>query len=151
MKKLAFLALALTVLTGCTSITYQMTAPLPGETLSTHSTRATYNGTQRVPCRFMTADCPNACDHGGLFATFTINKYLAYTQPSKYGDEEQKTFTLRVGTNQGTAEPTLSPALAAAMANLQPGDTVTLDWAHVYITDPAGNQYPERVVTRLAH
>jgi hypothetical protein len=110
---------------------------------------ARFDGITDVPCRHMTADCPNACEHGGQYATFSIVEYTNYTQLSEYGDDKQETFAVRIALKDGTPAPEVSPALQRVIKELTPGQVVGLDWIHLYCTTDQG-RYPERIITRLA-
>ncbi len=135
---------------GCTTVSYQLVTELPGETLSVHRTVARYQGVEEQPCRFMTSECPDACDHGGTVAVFAVEAYTDYARPGQYGDPKQTEFRVRVAHSDGTPDAALAVALRRVLAELEPGDRVKLGWAHVYVTDPAsGSKWPERVITDL--
>ncbi len=137
--------------TGCiSSASYQLTSDPPGKLLSVHKTLARFDGFKVQPCHHMTADCPNQCEHGGIYAAFTIEEYLSYQKPDAYGDEEQKQFYVRMSSLKDVPDATLVPALRKVILQLEPGDEVALDWVHVYVSYPDGLQTPERIVTWLA-
>ncbi len=150
MKKcLPLFALAISFLMcGCFAPDYEKCEPLPGEILSTHATVARYDGLILRPCHFMTADCPNDCDHAGIYAIFTMVDYVDYQKPGQYGDEKQLEFFLRIADKNDNPDPLVAPELREEIDDLEKGDIVELDWAHVYITDEHG-AYPERIVTRF--
>lgn len=151
MKRVLPLLAITALLSGCATVSYQNVAALPGETLSVHRTLARYEGTVDQPCRFMTSECPNRCDHGGRYAVFAIVEYTDYEKPGKYGDAKQERFLVRVAHKDGLPDAETPEALRKVIEGLRPGQVVGLDWAHVYVTDPAsGSKWPERVVTRLA-
>lgn len=137
------------LLSGCATVSYENVAPLPGETLSLHRTVARYEGTVEVPCRFRTALCPERCDHGGAYARFAIVEYTGYEKPGEYGDGRQEAFLVRVAHKDGSPDAATPEALRLAIAALEPGQVVGLDWAHVYVS-AGGVSAPERIVTRLA-
>lgn len=148
MKHLVALFALLLLCAGCSTVSYQSLAPLPGEVLSTHKTQARYDGLRLEPCRFMTAQCPNECDHGGFYASFTVLAYHDYTSPSTYGDEPQQTFAVRMSLRNGQPAPETPLPLQKVIESLHEGDTVELDWTHVYVSDDSG-KHPERIVTVL--
>lgn len=147
-KMIPLLAIA-ALLSGCATVSYENVAPLPGETLSIHRTVARFEGTVEAPCRFLTSQCPDKCDHGGTYAVFAIVEYTGYEKPGKYGDGKQERFQVRVAHKDGTPDAETPEALRLAIAALKPGQVVGLDWAHVYVTE-GGVSAPERIVTRLA-
>ena len=150
MKTILPLLAITALLAGCASVTYTNVSPLPGETLSTHRTVATFDGLVDVPCRFMTAECPDKCDHGGTYAKFSIVEYTDYQKPGEYGDEKQSQFMIRVAHKDGTPDADAPEPLRNVIARLAPGQVVGLDWSHVYVTDAHGSKWPERIITRLA-
>jgi hypothetical protein len=149
MKKLLPLLALSALLSGCATVTYQQTRLPQGDTLATHQTLARFDGITEAPCRHMTAACPNACDHGGTYAQFTIVEYTGYQQLSTYGDPMQETFAVRIALKNGAPVPEISPALQMVIKELTPGQIVGLDWIHFYCKTDQG-QYPERIITRLA-
>lgn len=151
MKKILPLLAITALFSGCATVSYQNVAALPGETLSVHRTLARYEGTVDQPCRFLTSACPDRCDHGGKYATFAIVEYTGYEKPGQYGDPRQERFSVRVAHKDGTPDAAVPEALRKVIGELQKGQVVGLDWAHVYVTDPdSGSKWPERIVTRLA-
>ena len=149
MKRMLPLLAIGALLSGCATVSYENVAPLPGETLSLHRTVARYEGTVEVPCRFRTALCPERCDHGGAYARFAIVQYTGYEKPGEYGDGRQEAFLVRVAHKDGSPDAATPEALRLAIAALEPGQVVGLDWAHVYVS-AGGVSAPERIVTRLA-
>ncbi len=154
MKKMVMMFLMSAVLMcaiGCTSsAAYQLVRAPEGTRLSTHQTMARFDGFEVHPCLHMTADCPDRCDHGGIYARFTIEEYLGYEKLDRYGDAEQKEFHLRMSSVKDVPDPAVPVALRKVILQLEPGETVALDWAHVYVVYPNGLHTPERIVTRLA-
>ena len=138
------------LLSGCASVVYERVSEPAGEVLSVHQTVARFEGFEEVPCRHLTAQCPNACTHGGKYARFAIVEYTGYEKPGQLGDEKQAVFACRVALRDGSPDPLVPAALRAALEELKVGQVVGLDWKHVYVTSPEGSKWPERVVTRLA-
>lgn len=147
-KTLPLLAIS-ALLSGCAAVSYTHVTDLPGETLAEHRTIARYDGVTHEPCRHMTADCPKACDHGGLYARFTIVEYTGYRKLSQYGDPKQEQFAVRFALKDGTPDPALAKPLQKVIADLDEGQVVQLDWTHVYVSD-AGGARPERIIVQLA-
>ncbi len=148
MKKFLPLAALLIGFCGCLAPDYQQTGELPGKVLATHDTVARYEGVILKPCRFMTADCPDRCDHTGQYAVFTMVDYEDYQKLDAYGDDKQLEFFLRIANREGVPHPDVDPQLLAEINTLEKGDIVEFDWSHVYITTDSA-AYPERIVTRL--
>lgn len=150
MKKILPLLAITAILSGCATVSYQNLAALPGETLSVHRTLARYEGMVDLPCRHLTSECPNRCDHGGRYARFAVVEYTGYEKPRQYGDPKQESFLVRVAHKDGTPDEATPEALRKVIGELSQGQVVGLDWAHVYVTSPEGSKWPERIVTRLA-
>jgi len=116
--------------------------------LSTHETDAVFKGTIKRPCRFLTAECPDRCNHGGVAAQFTITRYLHYKKPGKYGDAKTKELSLMLKT------PDMDQAMIEQIKQLKPGTPLKLNWEHRYITrvnnDGTSAKFPRRVITKLA-
>lgn len=51
---------------------------------------AKFLGTQVIPCRFMTALCPDQCDHGTTVAQFRVLSAERYSKHSEYGDPQME-------------------------------------------------------------
>ena len=147
-RRFAFLLVGLS-LTGCLSVSYQRLEMPDGVTLAKHETRARYEHLLEQPCRHMTAFCPNQCDHGGVYAVFTIESYTHYQQFTKYGDEPQETFAIRLWMPNGSPDPETPTALRKTIGELDAGQVVDLHWAHLYRITEQGN-FPVRTVTYLA-
>ncbi|MBR1997307.1 MAG: hypothetical protein IJ993_02730, partial [Akkermansia sp.] len=65
-------------------------SPMPekAELLATNTVIARFDGYTDIPCRFMTADCPDKCDHATKVANFTVLSNEHYAKPGKYGDDK---------------------------------------------------------------
>ena len=114
--------------------------------LSSHQTEARFDGIQFIPCRFMTSLCPDKCGHAKNVAVFTISKYIDYKKTGKYGDEQQTVFFVDVSSPiNGNS---FASKIRQAIAHLKEGNTVRLDWNHIYVTE-GGSSFPERPVTKL--
>lgn len=117
------------------------------EVLSTHHTDAVFKGTVKRPCRHMTAECPDRCNHGGTAAQFTITRYLKYEKPGKYGDAKTKEFNIMLKI------PDMTQEQIQQINKIQPGTPVKLNWEHRYITctypNGTSSKFPRRVITLL--
>ena len=65
-------------------------SPMPenAQVLATNTFEATYLGLMELPCRGMTADCPDKCDHATKVARFRVTQNVDYAQNSEYGDDK---------------------------------------------------------------
>lgn len=65
-------------------------SPLPekADLLASNSFEAAFLGLMELPCRGMTADCPDKCDHATKVARFRVLRNVDYAQHSEYGDEK---------------------------------------------------------------
>ena len=146
-----FLMLLGALVAGCESVAFHRVAEPAGEVLAVHETRARFEGLAEMPCQHLTAQCPDACNHGGRYAQFAIVAYTGYEKRGVYGDEQQTRFAFRVALKDGSADGAVPEALRQVVEKLRPGQEVALTWWHVYVTDPAtGSKWPERVVMNLA-
>jgi hypothetical protein len=114
------------------------------EVLSSHRTKAVYEGTRHLPCRHRTALCPDRCGHTRDVAVFRITEYVAYEKPGEYGDPKTAEFLLPLKEGEE-----VSAAILAAAKDLSKGAAVRLEWLHEYVTRE-GSKYPRRRVTLLA-
>ena len=125
-------------------------SPLPekAELLATNTVIARFDGLRDIPCRFMTADCPDKCDHATKVAGFTVLVNENYAKPGKYGDDKAE-----VGSVVMVDVKKLTPGqddnkVFALIDSLQPGDTVCLTQDHYYV-DTERAAYPVRPVTKI--
>ena len=149
MKSFFCLLSAALLLSGCVSVTYRQLYRPEGVTLAEHQTIARLEQFVEEPCRHLTAQCPDACDHGGTYAIFKIERYEAYTQFTQDGEARQETFALRTRLRNGEPAPETPPALVRTLHALRPGAKVQLHWIHFYHITERGNT-PERIVTLLS-
>lgn len=118
------------------------TAPVPeSDLLAENIVTAAYIGTEEIPCRFMTADCPDKCDHGTKVALFRVISNESYATHSEYGDPKMEAGeTVPVDIRRPAPGQVAIPAL-------NKGDKVKLTVQHRYTK---GNvQEPIRPVTAL--
>jgi hypothetical protein len=113
------------------------------EVLARHETIATLKGIAFRQCLGLTSLCPERCGDSGEFATFSINRYLAYTKNGEYGDPKQTEYLVQV--SDFTKQPKGDPKVLAWIKSLKVGDTVTLTWEHRYVTHE-GSSSPVRVL-----
>ena len=114
------------------------------EVLSTHRTKAVYEGTRHLPCHFRTALCPDRCGHARDVAVFRITEYVAYEKPGQYGDPKAAEFLLPLKEGEE-----VSASILVVAKDLSKGAAVRLEWLHEYVTRE-GSKYPRRRVTLLA-
>jgi hypothetical protein len=114
------------------------------EVLSSHRTKAVYEGNRHLPCRYRTSLCPDRCGHARDVAVFRITEYLAYEKSGQHGDPKATEFLLPL-----KAGEEVSAEILATAKGLAKGDAVRLDWLHEYVSKD-GSKYPRRRVTLLA-
>lgn len=114
--------------------------------LSSHQTKARYDGIHFIPCRFRTALCPDKCGHSKNVAMFTVITYLDYKKTGEYGDEKQMVFSVDV--SSPVTQASFADKVRQTISHLKDGAIVRLDWNHIYVTDK-GSSFPERPVTKL--
>lgn len=125
-------------------------SPISGKAdlLASNTVIARFDGFTDIPCRHMTADCPDRCDHATKVARFTVLLNEDYEQLGKYGDDKAEVgSTLMVDVKKPTPGQD-DAAVFAAMDTLKPGDSVRLTQDHLYVDDN-GNMYPVRPVTKI--
>ncbi len=125
-------------------------SPISGKAdlLASNTVIARFDGFTDIPCRHMTADCPDRCDHATKVALFTVLLNEDYEQLGKYGDDKAEVgSTLMVDIKKPTPGQD-DAAVFAAMDTLKPGDSVRLTQDHLYVDDN-GNMYPVRPVTKI--
>lgn len=141
--------LAMTLM-GCDSGTQTAAAtPLPekAELLATNTVSARYVQVVDQPCRFMTALCPDKCDHATKLAQFEVLNNEHYEKRGEYGDEKMEPHTLAVVDVQKPV-PGQSPEVAKLISELKPGEVVTLTINHYYVQQGQG-QFPVRPVVSM--
>ncbi len=117
--------------------------PTPGrQLLSRHVTVATFKGKEYRLCRGRTARCPKECGSSGEFAIFTIEGYLEYEKPGKYGDPMKKIFRFQV--SDYDRKLIGDPERIRTISALKAGDYARLEWRHEY-----DGSMPFRPVSRV--
>lgn len=125
-------------------------SPLPekADLLATNTVIARFEGYTDIPCRFMTADCPDKCDHATKVANFTVLQNENYDQLGKYGDDKAEVGSVMMVDMKKATPGQDDKAVFATVDSLKPGDTVRLTQDHYYVnTERAA--YPVRPVTKL--
>lgn len=138
MRPILALALALALVSPLASAADKV------EVLSSHRTKAVYEGVRHLPCRHRTSLCPDRCGHARDVAVFRVTEYVAYEKPGQYGDAKATEFLLPL--SQGEE---VSAEVLALAKGLSKGDAVRLEWLHEYVAKD-GSKYPRRRVTLLA-
>jgi hypothetical protein len=116
------------------------------ELLSAHETEAVFAGIEFRTCRGKTGRCPENCGSSGEFAIFTIDKYLKYEKPGKYGDAKAKDKRIQI--SDFHKKPKGDAKLNETIKGLTKGDRVLLSWDHNYVTR-GGSSMPVRPITKL--
>lgn len=119
-------------------------APLPekADMLATNTVVAQYVDTVDVPCRFLTAFCPDKCDHATKLAQFSVISNENYEKPGQYGDEKLEPGAVAV---VDVKKDILgqAPEVAKLISELKPGEKVRLTITHYYVQVGQG-QFPVR-------
>lgn len=125
-------------------------SPLPekAELLASNTVVAQYMGTMELPCRGLTADCPDKCDHGTKAARFRVLSNEAYTKSGKYGDAKVEPASILLIDIKKPTPGQDDAALCAFIGALTTGDKVRLTQEHYY--GRVGNaMVPFRPVTKV--
>lgn len=121
--------------------------PEKAEMLATNTVLAEYLGTVDLPCRFMTALCPDKCNHATKLAQFKVSMNEHYEKPGKYGDDRLNPGDIAT---VDVKKPVLgqSPEVAQFISQLKEGDKVRLTITHYYVTQGQG-QFPVRPAVKI--
>ncbi len=125
-------------------------SPMPqkADLLATNSVRAHYLGTQDLPCRYLTADCPDKCNHATRVALFRVWVNENYEKHSEYGDGKMNPGDIvQVDIRKPTPGQD-DTAIFAFVARLKPGNTVRFTQAHYY-GDFGHAMLPFRPITHI--
>ena len=109
-------------------------APVKGKAdlLATNTVIARFDGFTEIPCRHMTADCPDKCDHATKVANFTVLVNEDYKQPGKYGaDKAEVGSTMMVDVKKPTPGQD-DAAVFETIDTLKLGDKVIMTQDHCY-------------------
>ena len=151
MKKTLLFALAcvLCLLCAALAVCRSVAAPLPGESelLAVNTVMARFIGVQEHPCRFMTALCPERCDHATRLASFEVLENISYEKPGKYGDDKLAPGDTALVDVQKPV-PGQPLHVVQSISALKPGDVVRLTICHYYVKQGQG-QFPARPAVLL--
>lgn len=117
------------------------------ELLARNTVVAQYENTVERPCRFMTADCPDRCDHATRVAIFRVLKNEDYAKLGEYGDDKmQEGGNLAIDILKDEAGQ--APEVRQLISSLKQGDRVRMTIHHNYVKDETAN-YPARPVVNI--
>lgn len=133
--------------TAAVSVAVAELSPDEAALLASNTVVAEYTETQDRPCRFMTADCPDRCDHAARVAVFRVIRNEDYQCHGKYADEKMEP-NAPVFINLKKDEPGQAPEVRPLLESLQRGDTVRMTVNHYYIQSGPVH-YPVRPVVRI--
>lgn len=111
-----------------------LAAPLPenAKKLAENTFVATYLDTREQPCRHMTADCPNNCDHATVVARFHVVANVSSERFDKYGDNQPKAGSIMVIDIKKPTPGQDDAAFFSLVASLKAGDKVRMTQTHYY-------------------
>ena len=141
MQMLAVMAL------GASSL---MASPMPekADLLAENTVVAQYMGLLDIPCRHMTADCPDKCDHATKVARFRVLKNENYRLVGKYGDDKMEPASMLMVDVKKPTPGQDDAAVFEAIDSLKLGDKVRLTQKHYY-GDFGHEVAPFRPVTQI--
>lgn len=122
-------------------------ASAESELLARNTVLAVYENMVEQPCRFMTADCPDRCDHATRAAIFRVLQNESYSRPGQYGDDKMEPGSI-VHVNVRKDEPGQAPAVRQLISQLKPGEQVRMTIHHNYVKDESAH-YPARPVVQI--
>ncbi len=124
-------------------------APLPpADLLARNTVHAQYLGIRDLPCRFMTAQCPDKCNHATKVAEFRVIENLHYEKLGEYGDAkyaEGEILTVDVHKDIEGQDA----SIADSIKKLKQGDQVRLELSHYYVHQDNAH-YPVRPVRSIS-
>lgn len=147
MKKYITLALGCVAALAVAWLAWATPLPEEAELLASNTVEAKFIGVQDHPCRFMTALCPDRCDHGTRLATFQVISNEGYRRSGKYGDDILAPGDTAV-VDVVKSIPGQPEEIVQTISQLKPGDVVKLTICHYYVKQGQG-QYPVRPATSL--
>jgi len=115
------------------------------QVLSRHVTVAVFKGKEYRLCRGRTSRCPKTCGQSGEFAVFSVEGYLEYEKPGKYGDPMKKIFRFQV--SDFDKKPLEGSPGSKVVASMKDGDYARLEWTHEY--DGSMPSRPVRLVKKI--
>lgn len=109
-------------------------SPMPekADLLATNTVLARFDGYTEIPCRFMTADCPDKCDHATKVANFTVIANENYAKPGQYGDDKAEPGSVVMVDMKKPTPGQDDRAVYDLIDTLKEGDTVRLTQDHYY-------------------
>ncbi len=109
-------------------------SPLPQDAklLATNSVETHYLGTRELPCRHLTADCPDKCNHATKVARFRVLKNMDYQQNSEYGDEKMLPGSILEVDIKNPTPGQEDEAVFSFISKLKVGAKVRLTQKHYY-------------------
>ena len=114
------------------SAVYASPLPPQAELLAVNEVETHYLGTVNIPCRHLTADCPDKCNHAKLAARFRVVRNLKYEKIGQYGDDCIEPGALLYIDLKNPTPGQDDEAVANFVKNLKVGDTVRLTQKHYY-------------------
>jgi hypothetical protein len=106
---------------------------------------AVFKGKEYRLCRGRTSRCPKTCGQSGEFAVFSVEGYLEYEKPGKYGDPMKKIFRFQV--SDFDKKPLENSPGSKVVASMKDGDYARLEWNHEY--DGSMPSRPVRLVKKI--
>ena len=109
-------------------------SPLPqqAEKLASNTVVAHFLDLQEIPCRHLTADCPDNCDHATKVARFRVRINESYEKTGQYGDDKIAAGSIMMVDVKKPTPGQDDAAFFALIDTLKPGDTVRLTQTHYY-------------------
>lgn len=109
-------------------------SPMPekADKLASNTVVAQFLDLQDIPCRHLTADCPNNCDHATKVARFRVRQNENYDKCGEYGDDKIEAGSIMMVDVKKPTPGQDDAAVFALIDSLKPGDTVRLTQTHYY-------------------
>ncbi len=122
--------------------------PAKADLLASNTVQAHYLGTMDIPCRHLTADCPDKCDHATKVARFRVLKNQDYQKPGKYGDDKMEPGSIVMVDIKKPTPGQDDEKLFDFIDKLKVGATVRFTQAHYY-GDFGHSMLPFRPITHI--
>lgn len=124
--------------------------PMPekADLLASNTVRAHYLGTLDIPCRHLTADCPDKCNHATRVARFRVLQNQDYQKSGEYGDDKMEPGSIVMIDIKNPTPGQKDSQLFSFIGKLEVGATVRFTQAHYY-GDLGHAMLPFRPVTHI--
>lgn len=120
------------LLTAAVPALFATPMPEGAQLLASNTVLAHYLDVMELPCRHLTADCPDKCNHATRVARFRVLRSLNYTKAGEYSDERIAPGSILMVDIKNPTPGQDDKAIFDLIGSLRAGDTVRLTQEHRY-------------------